>query len=151
MLDAAATFQAFAEKFNNITAAGGLVWNAKQELLWIFRLGKWDLPKGKMEAGESPQLCAIREVSEECGLPEVDLHIAQPLPNTYHTYFFKGQHVLKTTHWYEMLFVGDAALKPQIEEDIHDVKWLSPAAIKAQAVPNTYHNILNLLKNVGLL
>jgi 8-oxo-dGTP pyrophosphatase MutT (NUDIX family) len=151
VLDVVATFKAFEEKFTPIAAAGGLVWNPQGAMLWIFRLGKWDLPKGKLEATESPESCAVREVSEECGLPEADLHIAQPLPATYHTYYFKNQHVLKTTYWYEMLYVGKATLKPQIEEDIQDVRWLSKAEILELAVPNTYHNILNLLKNVAFL
>lgn len=141
-------FEALQSCFTTIAAAGGLVLNTAQEYLWIHRMGKWDLPKGKLEEGETTAECAVREVAEECGLPVNELHIAQPLPNTYHTYFLKGQHVLKTTYWFEMLYVGHAQLVPQTEEDISAVQWFDETTVRQVALANTYQNILNLLQQV---
>ena len=51
-----------------VLAAGGLVKNSNDEILYIRRLGYLDLPKGKVEADETTEQAAIREVSEECGI-----------------------------------------------------------------------------------
>ncbi|HLG03659.1 MAG TPA: NUDIX domain-containing protein, partial [Bacteroidia bacterium] len=88
-----------------IEAAGGVVLNDNHELLLIFRKGKWDLPKGKMDAGETPQQAAMREVSEECGIGK--LKIVRPLEPTFHTYLEKGKFILKKTWWYEMRCADD--------------------------------------------
>src|SRR4249919_1544763 len=84
-----------------IKAGGGLVKNEKKEILFMFRRGKWDLPKGKLDPGESIEECAVREVVEETGLKKVELkHF---LVTTYHTYTENGKHILKESHWYNML------------------------------------------------
>jgi 8-oxo-dGTP pyrophosphatase MutT (NUDIX family) len=145
------TFAAFQKHFMVIEAAGGLVFNTNKQMLWIHRLGKWDLPKGKVEPGEGIAACAKREISEECGLPEAQLHIVQPLPNTYHTYNLKGQHILKTTFWFEMLFTGTAELIPQTEEDIEAVQWFDLQAIQEGALMNTYQNISSFLRQVQFI
>lgn len=117
------TWNKFKNYFQLITAAGGRVVNRHGEYLVIYRLGKWDLPKGKMENGESEKSCALREVEEECGLS--NLKIVKQLPNTYHVYPFSGTFALKTTYWFDMLYDGNEDLIPQTEEGIEEVKWVS--------------------------
>ena len=67
-----------------IIAAGGLVLNEKNELLMIFRRNKWDLPKGKLDEGESIEACALREVKEETGLQKLKLE--KFIDITFHDY-----------------------------------------------------------------
>lgn len=108
-----------------IHAAGGRVVNDKGEYLCIHRLGKWDLPKGKLEKGETPAICAVREVEEECGIS--GLKILKPLKSTYHTYELKGEQVLKKSWWYDMHTSDTGTLIPQTEEGIDKVEWKSKA------------------------
>lgn len=105
-----------------LTAAGGWVLNESDEVLWIHRLGQWDLPKGKLEAGESVEECAVREVEEECGLTGVTL--VAPLCTTEHMYPLDGQTARKTTHWYVMRVAGTPALTPQKSEGISRAEWI---------------------------
>lgn len=115
--------KAFFKKFTIIQAAGGLVRNEKGEILLIFRRGKWDLPKGKLDKGEDLAQCAVREVEEETGL--TDVSIEAPLTVTYHTYHEGTKFILKESHWYSMRAKGDQPLTPQTEEDIHDILWVA--------------------------
>ncbi len=110
--------------FTFIPAAGGLVRNVNGDFLLIYRRGKWDLPKGKLNKNESFDEAAKREVEEECGIP--DLKILRPLLSTYHTYPYKNDLALKKTSWFEMLYEGNKKPKPQISEDIQEVKWVKP-------------------------
>ena len=123
-------------------AAGGVVFNQNQDLLWIFRLGNWDLPKGKMEAGESIEETAKREVEEECGIS--NLSITKRLSDTYHMYFHK-EYILKVTYWFEMKYDGNETLKPQTEEGISDIQWIAEKDWE-EPLKNTYANILSLLE-----
>ena len=126
-----------------VEAAGGLVKNKEQKILFIFRLGKWDLPKGKIEKGENAEEAALREVKEECGLTR--LRIKKKMPSTYHTYTLKGEKILKISHWFEMNFTGiKYTLTPQIEEGITDVRWLTTDEIK-EAMKNTYASIEDVM------
>lgn len=93
-------FAYFKSIFQVIEAGGGLVKNKKGKYLFIFRNGKWDLPKGKREKGETIKKCAVREVKEECGIK--GLKIVRQLPTTYHIYSLEEKQVLKPTHWFEM-------------------------------------------------
>lgn len=114
----------FKSHFRQIAAAGGLVFNPAQEILAIFRRGFWDLPKGKIDPGETPELAAVREVQEETGLQQVEL--GPHLIDTYHTYRLKsGKRVLKKTYWYRMQ-TTEQALVPQTEEDIEKAIWIQP-------------------------
>ena len=115
--------KAFFKKFSLIIAAGGLVWNEKDEILMIFRRGKWDLPKGKLDKGEKLEDCAIREVEEETGLKVTKL--ISPLIVTHHTYHEGSKFILKESHWYTMKVSGEQKLTPQTEEDIFDIKWVN--------------------------
>ena len=126
-----------------IEAAGGLVFNKEEQILMIFRNGKWDLPKGKLEIGESVEECAIREVEEECGIYGLD--IIDKLLETYHTYSLKGEEILKRTYWYKMRTDFDGELVPQIEEGITKVSWVSKDQI-SEKLKNSYGNISDVLK-----
>jgi 8-oxo-dGTP pyrophosphatase MutT (NUDIX family) len=114
--------KAFFKKFTLVKAAGGLVQNDAGSILLIFRRGKWDLPKGKLDKGEKLEDCAVREVQEETGLKEVKL--IAPLLITYHTYHEGTKFILKESHWYTMQAPGEQALEPQTEEDIHEIRWV---------------------------
>ena len=127
-----------------INAAGGVVYNSKNQILMIFRNNKWDLPKGKLEVGESITECAIREVKEECGLAR--LKILRKLSNTYHTYKLNGILMLKSTCWFEMRTLDAANLIPQHEEGITKVEWVDENDIQ-EKLENTYGNIKELLFN----
>ena len=130
--------------FKYIEAAGGLVTLPDGRILLIRRLGKWDLPKGKAEKGESLQETAIREVMEECGLGTSPEITGEPV-HTYHTYYRDGAHVLKHTAWFPMCFDGeDDALHPQYEEDITDAVWM-PANRLDIVLQNTYKSIKQVL------
>lgn len=126
--------------FRIIEAAGGLVNNSKGEMLFIKRLGKWDLPKGKMEKGESREESAVREIEEETGLKDVEL--LKFINTTYHIYVERnGDKILKCTHWFEMNFNGEDTSKPQIEEGITEVAWKNASQIENEVFPNTFKNI----------
>ena len=109
----------------------------------IFRNGKWDLPKGKLEVGENIQECAIREVEEECGIS--GLTINKPLQDTYHTYKLKEQKILKRAYWFEMKTNFKGGLLPQTEEGITMVVWVDKQDI-AEKLENSYGNIIELLQ-----
>jgi ADP-ribose pyrophosphatase YjhB (NUDIX family) len=133
---------------NRITvqAAGGLVENEKGEILFIFRRGKWDLPKGKLDPGETLESCSLREVREETGVGQLELK--KFLLVTKHEYEESGLFILKETHWWLMKTNSHQQLKPQAEEDITGVKWMSPADFKI-VLQNTYPSILEVLRAGG--
>lgn len=130
------------QSFQIIQAGGGLVLK-KNKILLISRLGKWDLPKGKMDAGESFRETAKREVEEECGIKVEPLN---KIVTTWHYYAMKGNHFLKQTRWYLMNCLDDSFLKPQIEEDIAEVRWceLSEAS---KLLENSYESIRFVLRS----
>jgi 8-oxo-dGTP pyrophosphatase MutT (NUDIX family) len=117
----------FLSLFTIVIAAGGYVENEKKEILFIFRRGHWDLPKGKLSkkngSPEKKTAAALREVMEETGIERID--IVGKKAKTYHIFFDKRVRYLKKTHWYEMRAPKDQPLKPQAEEDITEVKWIS--------------------------
>ncbi len=125
-----------------IVAAGGVVRNQDNKILFIERNGLWDLPKGKLEKGESVELCAVREVEEECGIS--GLEIVSELSSTFHTYEHKGKQVLKRTYWYEMKTEFSGQLIPQEEEGITKVEWLGIDELD-KVRNNTFKSILELL------
>jgi ADP-ribose pyrophosphatase YjhB (NUDIX family) len=140
-------FEKICSEFNQINAGGGLVRNSAGEYLLIFRNGKWDLPKGKQEAGEDIKVTAVREVEEECGIDSLEL--GNLLCVTHHTYRMNGEFMLKHTFWYNMEYKGDAALKPQTEEDIEMCKWVKGEEI-AELVKDTYPSIKRVFEVAGL-
>jgi 8-oxo-dGTP pyrophosphatase MutT (NUDIX family) len=134
----------FKKTFKLIYAAGGLI-ESNDRYLFIYRLKKWDLPKGKIDMGESPEEAAIRECEEECSITQ--LTITKVLEPTYHMYEYKGSYALKKTYWYEMVTQHQGNLVPQIEENIERVEWFSKEDIKQNVISDTYPAILDVLKN----
>lgn len=138
-------WEEFRKLFRIIEAAGGVVNNPDGEILFIRRLGKWDLPKGKMEKGESREESAIREIEEETGLSDVEL--VRFINTTFHIYVERnGDKVLKCTHWFEMNFSGEDTSKPQIEEGITEVAWKNTSQIEHEVFPSTFKNIKLIIK-----
>ena len=136
-------FEKFRSECKYIEAAGGVVFNRNGEMLMIFRNGKWDLPKGKLEKGEVPETGSVREVEEECGVN--DLTIGKPLSSSWHTYEHHGNHVLKRTYWFVMQTTFSGDLIPQTEEGITEVKWMKPDEVE-DALNNTYGTIVDVIR-----
>ncbi|WP_203257858.1 NUDIX hydrolase [Hyunsoonleella ulvae] len=132
----------FLKKAPNVIAGGGKVYNKEGKVLFIFRNGKWDLPKGKIEKKESIEETAIREVEEETGV--TGLKIVKPLETTYHIFKRRGRYRIKITYWFEMVTTFDGKLYPQEKEGITKVKWLGKKKIK-KAMENSYANIKILI------
>lgn len=127
----------FKEGYIRVKAAGGVVLDEQGRLLAIRRLGKWDLPKGKVEKDEAIDAAALREVQEECGIQE--LQLLEPLMSTWHTYARNGKQHLKRTEWFLMRSSSKETLVPQTEEDIEEVRWFSTeeaAMLKADTYPS---------------
>jgi 8-oxo-dGTP pyrophosphatase MutT (NUDIX family) len=146
--DVKAFFKKVKKSVTLVEAAGGLVKSKKDGYLFIFRNGKWDLPKGKLEKGEKPKEGAVREVEEECGI-SID-ECGKKIVNTYHVYTLKGAVVLKKTYWFKMKYDGKAKLKPQIEEGITEVRWMGKKDINLVA-GNTFPSIMDVLLERDLL
>lgn len=143
--DISALFEFFGNMFKIVRAAGGLVQNRKGEWLFIFRNGKWDLPKGKVEKGEEIRSAATREVEEECGIS--GLVISAELEPTYHTYVENGKKIMKPTYWFLMDCSDDSVLVPQKEEGITDVKWIKAANLE-KVRENTFNSILQVMEAI---
>lgn len=124
-----------------IEAAGGMV-RRKEAFLFIKRNGVWDIPKGKLDEGETPSEAAVREIEEECGL--VSPRINEHLIDTWHTYEFKGKKVLKKTYWYLLEETEEADLIPQEEEGITEVVYLNPGEF-SKIRANTYLSIIDVM------
>ena len=131
-----------------LIAGGGLVFNEKGELLMIFRRGKWDLPKGKLDNGETIEQCAIREVKEETGLIKVT--IGEFIDVSFHDYFdtYLDEDVIKETHWFVMKAIGEQKLIPQVEEDITEIKWVSELELK-KCLLDSYDNVVEIIKKAN--
>lgn len=135
-------FEKLKTQFIYIEAAGGLI-TQNNKYLFIYRLDKWDLPKGKIDKGENPPQAAIRECEEECAI--TGLTIIKELPSSYHIYPYKGQYALKITYWYLMHSTYNGKLIPQTEENIEKVEWLNLNAINSSVKQNTYPSVLDLI------
>jgi 8-oxo-dGTP pyrophosphatase MutT (NUDIX family) len=131
-----------------IKAGGGLVKNEKGEILFMFRRGKWDLPKGKLDPGESLEDCAVREVREETGVD--GLSIVKFLLVTEHEYEEHGSWILKESHWYLMKASSQEPLIPQTEEDISELRWIAADNFNI-ILQNTYPSIITVLRAGGLI
>lgn len=136
--DEKAILKKIKEKIPVCKAGGGLVYNQKGEVLFIFRNGKWDLPKGGTEKGEEIDETALREVEEETGVGK--LSISRKLQKTYHIFKRNGKYKLKVTHWFEMKSGFEGIPVPQENEGIEKVAWLNPEEVK-EALKNSYENI----------
>lgn len=131
-------FSLFKSCFVYVKAAGGIV-HEQDKILLIKRQGMYDLPKGHLEAGETLEECAIREVKEECGLE--DVKITTPFMNTLHIYYRNETWFLKKTHWYQMSCPSNCTLCPQTEEDIEEVFWF-PVSELDKITTQTYPSLL---------
>ena len=134
----------FKASFTTVVAAGGLVLKDQLEILLIFRNQNWDLPKGKMEEGESKEETALREVEEECGTAK--LSIEKPLHTTYHIFYEDNENKLKVTHWFLMKTDDDKEPIPQHEEGISLAKFVPTSSIET-LYKSMYPNIQELIKN----
>ena len=129
-----------------IIAGGGVVVNENNQVLFIYRRKKWDLPKGKLDPGEDIKACAIREVMEETGIR--NLTIGNLIIVTTHSYEEKGLNMQKETHWFEMKAstVDNSTLTPQLEEDIEKIEWVSPENLE-EYLSETYTTIQQVLNS----
>lgn len=128
-----------------LEAGGGLVQNPQGEILFIYRLGHWDLPKGKPDKNENMEETAIREVEEECGVS--GLTLLNPLPSTWHVYRLGGGALaLKQSYWYHMLCRDWATLKPQTEENITDARW-EKMPVQVSIMDNAWLSIRELINH----
>ena len=125
------------DQFKIAKAAGGLV-EKDGQVLMIYRLGKWDLPKGKLKKDEDPAIGGLREVEEETN---VKLEMGPPLPSTWHSYAYNGNKMLKKTNWYVMRCLDDTLMKPQAEEYIEEVRWMDPLEALAKLEEESYSSI----------
>jgi len=122
------TFHKMMQEFRYIEAAGGIVENDKDELLLIYRLEHWDLPKGKIEKDELPYETAKREVEEECGITVNK--VEKQTDSTFHIYIMNDRFYLKKTFWYPMKYSGNEKPVPQSEEDIQQAVWVKKSELK---------------------
>lgn len=134
--DYAAAKNFIKKKFNVIKAAGGLV-RKKDKVLMIYRMKKWDLPKGKKESGEASSDTAVREVEEECN---VDVKIGRKICTTWHTYTMNKNNMIKKTRWFAMDLVDDSRSRPAVEEDIEELRWMTQKEVY-HALENSYRSI----------
>lgn len=136
-------FQDICSHYRLVEAAGGIVYNPQGELLLIYRLGHWDLPKGKIDAGETPEEAALREVREETGL--MDVQSEGFVMTTYHTYRDRDSgRVLKPSHWFRM-HTTQEKLHLQAEENIEDATWMPPEAFFGKAL-SAYPSICDVIE-----
>ncbi|MBI6117796.1 NUDIX hydrolase [Salegentibacter maritimus] len=126
------------KKLRVVTAAGGMVFNDKDEILFIYRKKRWDLPKGKTEKNETIEASAIREVEEETGVE--GLKVTKFLQKTYHIFKRKGRFRLKVTYWYEMRTSYEGELRPETKEGIEKAKWKNLKKSQ-KALQKSYANI----------
>ncbi|QDK79326.1 NUDIX hydrolase [Spirosoma sp. KCTC 42546] len=143
-LDKAACEEAIKKPFKVIKAAGGIVYKGDKILL-MFRRGVWDLPKGKLDAGESSKQGAAREVEEETG---VRVAVSERICTTWHTYKLNGNRILKRTKWYRMSVLDDSHMTPQADEDIEKLAWLNPKETKL-ALTNSFSSIRFVIDEAG--
>lgn len=141
-----AELKSFFKEFNKLKTAGGLVYHPNTDTyLWIKRLGVWDLPKGKIELGESSKDAAIREIFEECGLTG-KLELKHRICSTYHVYEFKNKSILKKNNWYYLEYEGDLQTKPQAEESITEVQWIKKENFD-KCLSQTYPSIQEVIEH----
>jgi len=132
----------FQTLYRRVNAGGGVVEN-NGEILCIYRRAIWDLPKGKLDPGETWKQAALREVMEETGLKSVVL--GPKLGRTLHTFNTRaGNRILKVTKWYHMT-TEYRKFQVQVEEDIEEARWLAPQVFLSGEFP-MFHSIRDLVE-----
>lgn len=123
-------------------SAGGIVYRKRgnyiEVLLLAWKNARWDteyvLPKGHIEADETAQETAIREIAEETGLAEADLNVIKFM-NTIQ-YSFVATHmdgapmVHKEVALFLVQYTGTAEPRPRREERFVGYKWFEPQKLK---------------------
>lgn len=132
-------------RFKVVKAAGGLI-RKKDKFLMIYRMKKWDLPKGKKEKGERFKQTAVREVEEECN---VTVRLGHKICTTWHTYTMNKRAMLKKTRWYIMDVIDDSRIRPAVDEDIEDVRWMSQKEVY-HALEHSYKSISYVIEQYYL-
>jgi 8-oxo-dGTP pyrophosphatase MutT (NUDIX family) len=134
----------FFSQLEKIDAAGGIVYHtALEKYLFIHRHGKWDLPKGKIDQGETAEKAAVREIREECGI--TGLKKIKPIANTYHCYQMYNDTWIKKTYWFYFEYDKNELLAPQLEEGITTARWFSKDEFH-RILANTYGNISDIVE-----
>lgn len=146
-LNTQALIEEVSKLYEPVQAGGGVVQNETGDVLMIYRRGRWDLPKGKLDEGEDIAACALREVQEETGLQQIIP--GEKIIDTWHIYAFQGQRLLKQTTWYRMK--GNSAEKPhpQAEENIEEVRWVNQDEL-ARCLFKSYEAIKEVLVAAGI-
>jgi 8-oxo-(d)GTP phosphatase len=141
VFDQEATEEFIKDQFKIIKAAGGIV-RKGDKILMIYRLKKWDLPKGKLKKNEDSKEGAKREVEEECNIKVIT---KDKICSTWHSYIRMGKRILKKTDWFEMECLNDSNMKPQLKEDIEEVKWMDKKEAR-KVLSNSYKSIDQVFK-----
>ncbi|MFC5408555.1 NUDIX hydrolase [Larkinella bovis] len=143
-VDKKAVEEKFKSLYRIVKAAGGVVFK-QDKMLLMFRRGKWDLPKGKLDDGESSRVAALREVEEETGVVAT---LENRICTTWHTYTLNGSRILKKTKWYRMICQNDTNMKPQFDEDIQQLEWMDQKKT-ALALTNSFSSIRYVIEAVN--
>jgi ADP-ribose pyrophosphatase YjhB (NUDIX family) len=138
----------FKKKLPVTIAAGGVVQHEEGKLLFIYRKKRWDLPKGRVDKGETLEGAAKREVKEETGVKKIK--VGKPAGVTYHVFKRNNRYQLKETHWFFMKTSYEGVLTPEIKEDITKATWKNKSKT-AKAIKNTYPNIEDLFDKSKLM
>ena len=128
--------------FKIIKAGGGVVENSNKEILFIYRMKKWDLPKGKLDKSETIKECAKREVEEET---KVKVECGSKIISTWHTYTRNKKFILKKTTWFNMKCIDDSKMKPQKKEKIEKVEWMKDSSVQ-DILLNSYKTLNHVMK-----
>lgn len=120
-------FESFQSRFHLAQTGGGIVKDEHGNILFIYRNGFWDLPKGHLESGETLETCALREVFEETGLS--GLQLIEQSAVSWHIYDLNNKTILKSNSWFLMEATSDQPLKLQQKEGITSAKWVSKEEI----------------------
>jgi len=129
-------------------AAGGVVLG-EEKVLFIKKNNKWELPKGIITKGKGAKETALKEISEETGLPQDELDIVCELIPTHHNRNIEKKKTIKETMWYLVSFRGDMKTKlvPDKSENITRCVWVEKKSLK-NPLENSHGHIQYLMEYV---
>jgi 8-oxo-dGTP pyrophosphatase MutT (NUDIX family) len=120
---------------NEISSGGVVVRRAPggYEVCLVSDGRHWGFPKGLIEPGETPETAAMREISEEAGIPAASLVLRAPLPLSEYVYrrANHGALVFKRVHHFIVEAPEGTELHPDPAE-IAEAAWLGFDAAKAR-------------------